>query len=64
MFTSLESISIVLKKTTLNIITDQTIQDLIYAAVKAKDNAYCPYSDFHVGSAVLTEDGHIFSGND
>ncbi|XP_052083013.1 cytidine deaminase-like [Mytilus californianus] len=41
---------------------DQPIQDLINAAVKAKDNAYCPYSDFHVGSAVLTEDGHIFSG--
>lgn len=38
------------------------IQDLVHAAIKAKDNAYCPYSEFKVGSAVLTDDGQIFSG--
>ena len=42
--------------------TAKDIQDLVHAAVKAKDNAYCPYSKFMVGSAVLTDDGQIFSG--
>ena len=38
------------------------IQELLHAAIKAKENAYCPYSKFMVGSAVLTDDGQIFSG--
>jgi len=28
----------------------------------AADAAYAPYSHFHVGAALLTEDGRIFSG--
>lgn len=32
------------------------------AAVSASKNAYCPYSEFQVGAAVLTSDGRIFSG--
>ena len=43
-------------------ISDKTIQKLISAAVSVKENAYCPYSNFRVGSAVLCEDGSIFTG--
>jgi cytidine deaminase len=35
---------------------------LIKSAISAKQNSYAPYSNFHVGAAVLTEDGSIFSG--
>ena len=35
---------------------------LAHKAVEAKSNALPPYSNFHVGSALLTEDGKIFLG--
>lgn len=35
---------------------------LIKEALKARENAYVPYSKFKVGAAVYTEDGKIFSG--
>jgi len=37
-------------------------EKLIIAALHAKRAAYAPYSNFHVGAALLTEDGKIFSG--
>lgn len=37
-------------------------KQLIAAAEKAVTKAYCPYSNFAVGAAVLTHDGKIFSG--
>jgi len=37
-------------------------QGLISAAKKAKLTAYAPYSKFHVGAAILTVDGQIFTG--
>lgn len=37
-------------------------KQLIEAAKKATDNAYAPYSDFHVGAAVLLENGEIVTG--
>lgn len=37
-------------------------QDLVNAATKAADKTYSPYSHFPVGAAILTEDGHIFTG--
>lgn len=37
-------------------------KELIEAALEARENAYVPYSNFKVGSAVLMEDGSIFSG--
>lgn len=35
---------------------------LIQHAFKAMDNAYAPYSNYHVGSCVVTKDGHTFLG--
>ncbi len=37
-------------------------KDLIKKALKAKEMAYVPYSNFHVGAAVETDDGSIFTG--
>ncbi|MBO5517568.1 MAG: cytidine deaminase [Firmicutes bacterium] len=31
-------------------------------AVKASENAYVPFSNFHVGAALLAKDGQIFTG--
>ena len=36
--------------------------DLVELAVKAMENAYAPYSDFSVGSALVTDSHHIFTG--
>jgi cytidine deaminase len=35
---------------------------LVDAAKRARRNAYCPYSRYPVGAAVLTESGRVFSG--
>lgn len=35
---------------------------LIAAAEAAQKNAYCPYSHFPVGAAVLADDGKIYAG--
>ncbi|HSP47190.1 MAG TPA: cytidine deaminase [Clostridiaceae bacterium] len=37
-------------------------ETLIEEAIKARENAYVPYSAFKVGAAVLMEDGEIVSG--
>ena len=39
-----------------------TREELIEEAFKAMENSYAPYSNFHVGSAVLTKDGKVFWG--
>ena len=36
---------------------------LAHKAVKAKSNAHPPYSNFHVGAALLTQDDKLFLGN-
>lgn len=38
------------------------IEELISIALKARDNAYAPYSNFKVGASVLMEDGKVYSG--
>ena len=38
------------------------IGNLIKEAILARENAYCPYSDFKVGAAALFEDGKIYTG--
>jgi cytidine deaminase len=35
---------------------------LVEAAKAARERAYCPFSNFKVGSAILTEDGEMFVG--
>jgi cytidine deaminase len=35
---------------------------LIDTAKKAAESAYCPYSNFHVGAALLTAEGVIYTG--
>lgn len=37
-------------------------QQLIQLALKARENAYAPYSHFAVGAAVLTKDGQVYTG--
>jgi len=39
-----------------------TEDDLLDAARAARENAYAPYSRFHVGAAVMTEDRRVFAG--
>ncbi|CAI5669015.1 unnamed protein product [Oreochromis niloticus] len=41
--------------------TDQ-VKELVSKCLQARDKAYCPYSRFPVGAAVLTADGAIFTG--
>lgn len=38
------------------------VEKLLKAAQKAKEKAYAPYSHFHVGAAVLTPSGKIYTG--
>ncbi len=37
---------------------------LVRKSQEAKEQAYCPYSKFRVGAAVLTSDGTVFAGED
>lgn len=36
--------------------------ELIQLAKTARDHAHAPYSTFHVGAALLTPDGRVFTG--
>jgi cytidine deaminase len=40
----------------------KTVEKLLEAAQKVKENAYAPYSHFHVGAALITDTGKIYSG--
>ena len=42
--------------------TREQIDELIAAAVEVRENAYAPYSKFHVGAAILSNDGRVFRG--
>lgn len=43
-------------------IEKEVLDTLIAKSVEVKGNAYAPYSSFPVGAALLTETGHIFTG--
>lgn len=43
-------------------ITQEMKKKLILEAQRARTFAYAPYSQFHVGAAILTKDGKIYSG--
>ena len=40
----------------------KTVEKLLEAAQKVKENAYAPYSHFHVGAALITDTGKIYPG--
>lgn len=42
--------------------TELEIQKLMDCAIKARENAYSPYSYFAVGAALLCEDGTLYEG--
>ncbi|MGI6083986.1 MAG: cytidine deaminase [Acetivibrionales bacterium] len=37
-------------------------EKLVNLAVKIKENAYVPYSNFHVGAALFADNGRIYTG--
>ncbi|MEK6692468.1 MAG: cytidine deaminase [Nitrospirota bacterium] len=43
-------------------ITKKTINKLLTEARNAREFSYAPYSNFHVGAAVMTRSGMIFRG--
>jgi len=59
-----------LKSITFNLLIHDSIEklstqerNLMDAAVKARNKAYAPYSEFNVGAAVLLENGEVLLGN-
>ena len=36
-------------------------EELVAAAVRARDRAYAPYSRYHVGAAVIADDGRLYA---
>jgi cytidine deaminase len=45
-----------------NLVNDSDIEKLKVAVIKAQQFAYCPYSHFRVGCALLTTDDKIYTG--
>jgi cytidine deaminase len=43
-------------------VDEGVLTDLVAQARAASEQAYCPYSKFPVGAAVLADDGQTFSG--
>ena len=37
-------------------------KELFYLALNARDKAYCPYSNFAVGAALIADDDTVFTG--
>lgn len=44
------------------LVTEEKLEGLFEAAMQASKLAYCPYSKFPVGAAILVSDGRIFTG--
>ena len=51
-----------MKKQPLPVITKSVRDLLIQSAREAAESAYCPYSHYPVGAAVLTLDGQLYTG--
>ena len=39
-----------------------TDRELLEIAVQARENSYAPYSDFHVGAALVGKSGKVYTG--
>lgn len=50
------------EKTSVKKLSDEAAEMLIKTALKARKNAYCPYSGFAVGAALLCRDGSVWCG--
>ena len=50
----------ILRPPTLDLIR---VKELVAKCLEARKMAYCPYSQFPVGAAILTADGAIITGN-
>lgn len=55
-------------KTELDVYNDfselpEPVQELMKAAFEARELAYAPYSQFHVGASILLDSGEIIRGN-
>jgi len=44
------------------ILDTTALTSLFEEALKARDRAYCPYSNFRVGACILTEEGELVTG--
>jgi hypothetical protein len=51
-----------MKSSVPNTISDHQLELLITKAIAIKEKAYCPYSNFRVGCAILCKDGTVFTG--
>ncbi len=56
------NVEIPMQKLTPNNLSNAIKKKLIIEAQRTRTFAYAPYSEFHVGSAILTKDGKIYSG--
>lgn len=41
---------------------EETLNKLVKEALLARKQSYCPYSNFAVGAALLTEEGRLYTG--
>ena len=51
-----------MRKQSLPVISDPVRELLVKSAREAASQAYCPYSHYPVGAALLTVDGQIYTG--
>ncbi|XP_056129229.1 cytidine deaminase-like [Lampris incognitus] len=43
-------------------VPQEGVEKLIHLSLQAKEHAYCPYSKFRVGAALLAHDDRVFTG--
>jgi cytidine deaminase len=50
------------RKSKIMSLSEHQLERLVAAAKDVSTRAYCPYSDFRVGAAVLTDSSRVFAG--